>query len=150
MSVYLYQHFFFFFHGHTPGIWKFTGQGLNLSCSNTGSFHPLHGLNPHLHRSLNTAGRFLTQRATAELLQHFLKYVICNISPMMYFSRRYVCMCNYPDLSVHMHTQISPEMLPNKWRLRDRKWSWITLHKTWEFLMFRKLTVLSNILKKFL
>ena len=39
-----------FFYGHIHGIWKFLGQGLNLSCScdlghsydNAGSFNPLH------------------------------------------------------------------------------------------------------------
>ena len=38
------------FYGHTPGIWKFLGQGLNPnhscnpchSCGNAGSFNPLH------------------------------------------------------------------------------------------------------------
>lgn len=41
--------FFFFFNGHTRGIWKFLDQGFNLShrcdlhrsCSNTGSFNLL-------------------------------------------------------------------------------------------------------------
>ena len=51
--------FLLFFNGHTHGIWKFLGQGLNPnnsynlshSCSNAGSLNPLlgWGLNPHLH-----------------------------------------------------------------------------------------------------
>ena len=40
---------FDFFNGHAPGIWKFPGQGLNLSyscnlhrsCGNAASFNPL-------------------------------------------------------------------------------------------------------------
>ena len=32
---------FFTFYGHTCGIWKFAGQGLNPSCSNARSFNPL-------------------------------------------------------------------------------------------------------------
>ena len=41
--LYLYKDHFIFY-GQTHGIWKFLGQGLNLShsCSNAGSFNPLH------------------------------------------------------------------------------------------------------------
>ena len=52
----IFSLFLLLFHGHTQGIWKFLGQGLNLShssdlphsCSNAGSFKPLLGrvLNP--------------------------------------------------------------------------------------------------------
>ena len=37
-------HFFFFLNVAIPGIWKFPGQGLNLSnaCANPRSFNPLH------------------------------------------------------------------------------------------------------------
>ena len=51
-------------------IWKFTGQGLNLSCScgNAGSFNLLHRAEDGTHASAATrasAVRFITRCATA-------------------------------------------------------------------------------------
>ena len=67
---------FFFFNGHTHGIWKFPGQGLNLShsynqchsCSNARSFNPSCWSRDQTHASGATqaaAIRFLTQHTTA-------------------------------------------------------------------------------------
>ena len=63
--------FFFFFYGHTHGIWKFLDQGFNLShscdlhrsCSNTGSFNLLGWAEDSIRTSAATwatAVRFLT------------------------------------------------------------------------------------------
>ena len=44
MYILFYFIIIFKLYGHTCGIWRFLGQGLNLSCSsgNAGSFNPLH------------------------------------------------------------------------------------------------------------
>ena len=61
----------FFFNGHTHRIWKFPGQGLNLSCSCDlchRSFNPLHQAGYGTHASAAAqaaAGRFLTCCTTA-------------------------------------------------------------------------------------
>ena len=62
--------FFNSFYGHTWGIWKFLGQGLNPSwrCINTGSFNPLPRVMDWTHApaaTWATAVRFLTYYATA-------------------------------------------------------------------------------------
>ena len=75
----LYSFFFFFFNFfcHTHGIWKFLGQGLNLSpscdlchsCSNTGSFNTLCQDRYQTHTSSVTPATvvgFLIHCATAE------------------------------------------------------------------------------------
>ena len=53
---------FFFFYGHIHGIWKFLGQGLNLSqscdlhcsCSKARSVNPLHWARDQTHTSAET------------------------------------------------------------------------------------------------
>ena len=51
------------FNGCASGIWKFLGQGLNLShsCGSAGSFNPLPawGSNPSLHRDLSHSSQIL-------------------------------------------------------------------------------------------
>ena len=59
----------FFYNGHTPGIWKFLGQGLNLSpsCGNSRSFNPLCWAKNQTHASAVTRAAaigFLTHCAT--------------------------------------------------------------------------------------
>ena len=80
-----YIHFFdlyltppFYFNGHTCGIWKFQGEGLNTShscklchsCSDTKSFNPLHQAREWTHASAvtqATAVWYLTHCTTAEI-----------------------------------------------------------------------------------
>ena len=73
--IYLFIYLFIYFYGCIQGIWKFQGQGLNLSSScelchsrrNTGSFNPLHWVRGWTCTSTPTqatAVRFLTHCAT--------------------------------------------------------------------------------------
>ena len=68
--------YYLFFYGHTRGIWKFPGQGLNLShsyslccsCDNAGSFYPLYQARdqtPAPQQTQATAVGFLTHCTTA-------------------------------------------------------------------------------------
>ena len=70
--IYTYTHTYIFY-VCTHGIWKFPGYGLNLSysCSNTGSFNPLHQpeIKP-MPLQQSDSVRFLAHCATAGTLMY--------------------------------------------------------------------------------
>ena len=95
--------FFFFFNCHTCSIWKFLGQGLNLSsCINARSFNPLHWAREGTHVPATiwaAAVKFLSYCSTAGTPHpSTLKMACCKTSKWESYN---VAQCSY-DLTSTM------------------------------------------------
>ena len=111
-SDFLFDFFFFsffFFFCHTHGIWKFPGQGLNLSCScdlchicsNAGSFTYCTGLRIRLTSTRDNTGSLTHCTHSRNSLFDFFIYPLvlvacCLVSMCLFF---YFSTCNWFPIS---------------------------------------------------